>query len=264
MLKFDSGKKNKMSLYVENWEDWEDKNDAFEDPIAIENIQSDIVPSFMATTSAGPSRKRRRRNLLDPSVRIMDTQLVATLTQQAIEIHDLELNQFAILVVGKPVETVTSLLNHPRPYNLLDKAAKSDYWAMAKWLQKSISERLQPFNIILRAKGLQEKSTERNHSSGAGITHKKEGCPVDAMVRECQKEMAMRNINLAQFAQFCLNLKDVNSYSYQDVEDFMLRPPKHKDDLSPKEVEISLAVQAWLCKPESQKILDMQGIIGSS
>ena len=64
--------------------------------------------------------------------------MVARLVHKALAMHAIDMNEFAVVVLGKNFQHAKNLLCHPQPYPRLTDVIKADYWTMAKWLQKTL------------------------------------------------------------------------------------------------------------------------------
>ena len=77
--------------------------------------------------------------MLPADVRILDTKMVARLVHKALAMHAIDMNEFAVVVLGQNYAHTKNLLCHPQPYPRLPENVQADYWTMAKWLQKTLS-----------------------------------------------------------------------------------------------------------------------------
>ena len=64
--------------------------------------------------------------------------MVARLVHKALAMHAIDMNEFAVVVLGQNYAYTKNLLCHPQPYPRLPENVQADYWTMAKWLQKTL------------------------------------------------------------------------------------------------------------------------------
>ena len=204
--------------------------------------------------------KGPRKCLLPDDVKILDTRCIARLIKKALTMHALDMNEFSVVVVGKPTAQVKMLLTNPLPYPKLSKPMQDDYWTMAKWLHKSIPERLEPFNLILRARGLPEKPVNVDLSSDESIRNSSFKTNVHVtptkLIEEFLTTLKKFRISLEQFIKVVF--KASGPEDSREFYQFVDKPPMYYDSLKDSELEKFLCIQTWLCKPDNQKLKDFE------
>ena len=121
-----------------------------------------------------------------------------------------------------------------------------------------ISERLEPFNLILRAKGLPEKPIDVDMSSDSHIKNSSLKSHLHMtpakLISQFTEQLQKFQISMEEFINVVWRSSSVEDA--REFYQFVNKPPLYYDSLKDSEVDKFLCIQTWLCKPDHQKVDD--------
>lgn len=225
--------------------------------VAAKRTFNGVTKSSMSSRQLQPEKKKSRLQIKQEAT-LFDTVHVTQLVKSAFKFYDLNISEFAaFILMDKDRQFVEDLIERPKSWMEATEQEKEVYQTMAKWLHKSIQDRIAPINAELKKKGLPIKNIPDQVLSdlpARKFPKQKSGLRYTSdLIDQLNEDLFHLGVTSAEFADQVLGDSNLS-------DSVLTHPPIQLDELDSDLLPKFLLIQQWLCLPKDQKRKTFQKI----